>query len=170
MNLKRLYPIIAMVCLAAAAFAQAAGDRGKAEATIKGKAISVDYGRPELKGRDLLSWAPVGTIWRLGKNMSTHIETAAELNVAGTKVAPGKYTLWAKKVSANEWHLLFHPKTGVWGAPGLKEGFIAELPLKASTAKDSAELLTIALADNKGKANVKIHWGTLVLSGDFGVN
>jgi hypothetical protein len=169
MKLKRLLPIIAIVCLAIAAFAQGGNDRGKAEATVKGKTISIDYGRPELKGRDLLSLAPVGTVWRLGKNQATHIETTAELNVAGTKVAPGKYTLWAKKVSDSEWHLCFHPKTGVWGLPVLKEGYVAELPLKQSTAKDSVELFTIALADNKGKANVKIQWGTLVLSGDLGV-
>jgi hypothetical protein len=168
MKLNRLLPCIAIVCLAVLAFAQGT-DRGKTDLTIKGKTISIDYGRPELKGRDLLSLAPVGTVWRLGKNQATQIDTTAELDVAGTKVAPGKYTLWAKKVSDSEWHLCFHPKTGVWGLPVLKEGYIAELPLKQSAAKDSAELFTIALADNKGKANVKLQWGTLVLTGDLGV-
>jgi hypothetical protein len=170
MNLKRLLPVIAMVCLAAAAFAQGGAARNTAEATVKGKKVTITYGSPELKGRDLLSWAPVGTVWRLGKNQATQIETEGELTVAGTKVAPGKYTLWAKKVSATEWHLCFHPKTGVWGVPELKEGYVAELPLKSTTAKDSIEALSIGLADNKGKANVKIAWGTLVLSGEFGVN
>lgn len=168
MNFKRLFSVIVMVCLAAAAFAQSG--RSMAEATIKGKKVSINYGAPELKGRDLLSLAPVGTVWRFGKNQATQIETEAELDIAGTKVPPGKYTLWAKKVSDTVWHLGFHPKTGVWGLPVLKEGYVAELPLKVSTAKDSVELFTIALADNKGKASVKVQWGTLVLSGEFGVN
>jgi hypothetical protein len=169
MNLKRLLPVIAMVCLAIAAFAQG-NNRGTTEVTIKGKKVSIDYGRPQLKGRDMLSQATAGTVWRFGMNQATHIETAGELDIAGKKVPPGKYTLWAKKVSDTEWVLGFHPKTGVWGVPALKEGYVAELPLKASTAQDSAEAFTIALTDNKGKANMKVQWGTLVLSGDFGVN
>jgi hypothetical protein len=170
MNLKRLLPVIAMVCLAAAAFAQGGADRGATEVTIKGKKVSIDYGRPQLKGRDMLGKATAGTVWRFGMNLATHIETTGELDIAGKKVPPGKYTLWAKKVSDTDWLLGFHPKTGAWGAPVLKEGYIAELPLKASTATDSVEVFTIALADNKGKANMKVQWGTLVLSGDFGVN
>lgn len=158
-----------MVCLATVGFAQD-GNRGTAEATIKGKKVSIDYGRPQLKGRDMLGKATAGTVWRLGMNQATHIETAGELDIAGKKVPPGKYTLWAKKVSETEWVLGFHPKTGVWGVPVLKEGYIAELPLKASTAKDSVETFTIALADQQGKGNLKVQWGTLVLSGDFGVN
>lgn len=168
MRVNKIFSLIAILCLAVIACAQGGNDRGKAEVTIKGKTISIDYGRPELKGRDLLSLAPVGTVWRLGKNQATQIDTTAELDVAGTKVAPGKYSLWAKKVSDTEWHLCFHPKTGIWGLPVQKEGYVAELPLKQSTGS-SVELFTIALTDNKGKANVSIQWGTMVLSGEMGV-
>jgi hypothetical protein len=169
MNLKRLLLLTAMVCLATVGFAQD-GNRGTTDTTIKGKKVSIDYGRPQLKGRDMLGKATPGTVWRFGMNQATHIETTGELDINGTKVPAGKYTLWAKKVSDTDWVLGFHPKTGVWGVPVLKEGYVAELPLKASTAKDSVEAFTIALADNKGKANLKVSWGTLVLSGDFGVN
>ena len=100
---------------------------------------------------------------------ATQITTDADLMVAGKEVKAGKYTLWAKKTGANSWVLAFHPKTGVWGEPPLKEGFIAELPLKMEKASDSAEQLTIALADVKGKANIKVHWGTAVLAGSFDV-
>jgi hypothetical protein len=169
MKSNKLFSVIAILCLAIMACAQG-GDRGTASATVKGKKISIDYGRPELKGRDLLSLAPVGTVWRFGKNQATQIDTAAELDVAGTKVAPGKYTLWAKKVSDTEWHLCFHPKTGIWGLPVMKEGYVAELPLKQATAGSSVELFTVSLTDNKGKAGVKVEWGTLVLTGEMGVN
>jgi hypothetical protein len=169
MNLKRLLPVIAMVCLVTIGLAQDS-NRGTTEVTIKGKKVSIDYGRPQLKGRDMLGKATPGTVWRFGMNKSTHLETTGELDIAGTKVPAGTYTLWAKKVSDTEWTLGFHPKTGVWGLPLLTEGYVAQLPLKASTAKDSVEAFTIALTENKGKANLKVSWGTLVLSGDFGVN
>lgn len=143
--------------------------RGKAEATINGKTISIDYGRPSWGGQDRLAAAPVGFIWRLGSNMATHIETAGDLTVGGKTVAAGKYTLWAKRTGENSWALLFNPKTGVWGAPGLKDGFIAEAPLKLERAASATDLLTISLADAKGKAAIKIEWGNAVLSGSFDV-
>ena len=166
MRLRRLLPCITIACLAASAWAQ---DRGNTEVTIKGKKISINYGRPSLRGRDLLSMAPVGTVWRLGMNEATQIDSAADLTVGGKAVAAGKYTLWLKKTGDNAWTLNFHPKTGVWGAPELKEGYIAEAPLKFEKAGDSAEQVTITLSDNKGNAGIKIQWGTLLLTGSLGV-
>jgi hypothetical protein len=168
MRLRRLFLCITMLGLAVPSMAQG-GNRGTAEATIKGKKISIDYGRPSLKGRDLLSMAPAGMVWRLGMNKPTTLETAADLNVAGTTVKAGKYSLWAKKTSATAWVLAFHPTVPGWGVPELKEGYVAELPLTSSQAGESAEQLTISVADAGGKAAIKIHWGTLALAGTVGV-
>jgi hypothetical protein len=143
--------------------------RGTAEATVKGKKITIDYGRPSLKGRDMFSMIQPGMVWRLGMNMATHLETSGDLVVAGKEVKAGKYTLWARKTGPDSWTLAFHPKTGVWGQPELKEGYIAELPLKTEKVADSAEQLSITLADNKGKAAIKIHWGNVALTGAFDV-
>ncbi|MFY9609409.1 MAG: DUF2911 domain-containing protein [Blastocatellia bacterium] len=170
MNFRKLALCAATLCaLVAVAAAQMSAARGKAEATIKGKAVAIDYGRPSLKGRDIFSMVQPGMVWRLGMNMSTSIETAGDLVVAGKELKAGKYSLWAKKTGADSWTLAFHPKTGVWGAPPLTDGFIAELPLKTEKVADSAEQLTITLADNKGKAAIKIHWGTAALTGSFDV-
>jgi hypothetical protein len=168
MKLRMLVLSIVALCLAIPAFAQGGG-RGKAEATINGKTVTIDYGRPSLQGRDMLSQAQPGMVWRLGMNQATQIESTGDLTVAGKTLPAGKYTLWAKKVGDKNWVLAFHPKTGVWGAPELKEGFVAELPLTMGVAKDSAEQLMISLADVKGKAEIKIQWGTALLSGSFGV-
>ena len=167
MRLRRLLPFATIVCLAASVLAQ--DNRGTTEVTVKGKKISINYGRPSLKGRDLLSLAPVGTVWRLGMNQATQIDTEADLMIGSAAVKAGKYTVWLKKTGENSWTLNFHPKTGVWGVPELKEGYIAELPLKFAKAADSAEKVTIALSENKGNAAVKIQWGTLSLSGPIGV-
>jgi hypothetical protein len=161
MKLSSLF-FIALLALPAA---QGSG-RGVAEATIKGKKISINYGRPSLRGRDLLSMLPVGGVWRLGSNMATEITTEADLSVAGKEVKAGKYSLWVKR-TAEAWLLCFHPKTGIWGAPPLTEGYIAELPLKLEQTKESAEQLTISLAGDREGALIKIHWGTSALTGRF---
>jgi hypothetical protein len=168
MRLRHLFACMVLLCVGVPLMAQGP-NRGTAEATIKGKKISINYGRPSLKGRDLLSWAPVGTVWRLGMNQATTIETAADLKVASKDVKAGKYSLWAKKTGANSWVLAFHPTLPPWGVPELKEGYIAELPLKSEKAADSAEQLTITVADDHGKAAIKIQWGTMALAGTVGV-
>lgn len=168
MNFKKLVLCAAMIC-ALAAIAVAQANRGKAEATVKGKQITIDYGRPSLHGQpSRLGEAKDGMVWRLGMNLATQIETSGDLMVGGTEVKAGKYTLWAKK-SGNNWLLCFHPKTGVWGKPELTDGFIAQTPLKLEKATDSVDQVTITLADAKGKAAFKVQWGTDVLTGSFDV-
>jgi hypothetical protein len=169
MKLRKSILSLAVLCLAVPAFAQAGGGRGKAEATINKKQITIDYGQPSLQGRDMLSQAKPGMVWRLGMNQATQIETAGDLIIGEKTLPAGKYTLWAKKTGDNTWVLAFHPKTGIWGAPEMKEGFVAEMPLTMTTAKDSVDQLMISLADVKGKGAIKIQWGTAVLSGTFGV-
>jgi len=111
----------------------------------------------------------------LGRNEATVIETAGTLNVGGKELAPGKYSLWARRISEGQWLISFHPKTDdngkpLWGAPGVKEGWIADMPLTAGKANDSSEFLDIKLADaGKGKAQVTIHFGNVLQMGTFGV-
>jgi len=169
MNFRRIALCLMALCLAVPALAQMNAGRETATATVNGKKLSIDYGSPNWGGQDRLAMATTGTVWRLGMNKPTVIETEGDLNVAGKQLKAGKYSLWAKKTGDNAWVLAFHPTIPPWGVPELKEGYAAELPLKMETAKDHAEKLTISLADMKGKAGIKIHWGTAVLVGSFGV-
>jgi Protein of unknown function (DUF2911) len=170
MKLRKLWAAVLVLGVAAACAAQQpAGERGTAEATVNGKKVAISYGRPNLNGRDLLAQAQTGMVWRLGMNQANEITTDGTLVVDGKDLSAGKYTLWVRKTGADTWTLAFHPKTGVWGAPPLREGYAAETPLKLDKATDSAEHLEIALTDNKGTAQIKIHWGTALLTGSFGV-
>jgi hypothetical protein len=189
MKTRTLLPLLLLLCCACSSQAQnsnapanaahsnaspqaqkeAPASRGDAAATVKGKKISINYGRPNLKGRDLLAQAPVGTVWRVGANQATEITTEGDLLVGDKELKAGKYSLWVRRTGEDSWTLAFHPKTGVWGAPPLKEGYVAELPLKLEKVSDSLDVLTISLADSDGQGEIKIHWGTALMSGKFGV-
>lgn len=137
---------------------------------IKGKKISIDYGRPNWGGQDRLAELPVGGVWRLGMNMATQIDSAADLTVGGKSLKAGKYSLWVRRTGDKTFILAFHPKTGIWGSPEMREGYVADLPLKLETANTTAEQLSIGLAEVKGQAIIKIHWGTSQLTGSFGAS
>ena len=165
MKVRSLIAALLTVGMAVAACGQG---RGKAEVTINGKTVTIDYGRPELKGRDLLSKATPGMVWRFGSNSATVIESSGDLDVAGTTLKAGKYSLWAKKTDSG-WLLMFHPQTGIWGMPVKTDGFVAQLPLTQSAGSSSVEQFTIGLSNVGGQAQIKAEWGTAVLTGSFGV-
>jgi len=172
MNSRKTTIIGVVLFLTVTAIAQ--GDRGSAEVTIKGKKISIDYGRPPLANHNMAE-LPVGGVWRVGMNEATRLMTEADLGVGTATVKAGKYTLWIKRTADASWVLAFHPKTEgnngkpLWGAPPQTAGFIAEAPLKLSKATKPADLVTINLANAKGKAAFSVQWGADVLSTSFDV-
>src|SRR5262249_58747338 len=58
-------------------------NRGTAGATVNGKKVSVEYGRPSIGGRDfekdIMTMASVGTVWRLGMDQPTSLTSAGDL-------------------------------------------------------------------------------------------
>ena len=142
--------------LAPAASAQM-NPRGEAKVTLAGKPVVVEYGRPSLKGRDMLGQARVGDEWRMGADSATTLKTPVTLRFGTVEIAPGEYVLKAKKVSEKEWALKLE-----------SEGKAAlEVPLQASSLEKSVEDFTIALSEEKGQGVFSMSWGTLALSARF---
>jgi Protein of unknown function (DUF2911) len=133
--------------------------RGETKVTLAGKPIVVEYGRPSLKGRDMLGQAVVGQEWRMGADTATTLKTPASLSFGSTHVPAGEYVLRAKKVSATDWVLLL--KRGGESA--------AEVPLQASPLDKSVEIFTIDLAEEQGQGVFRMSWGNLALSTRFAV-
>jgi hypothetical protein len=142
--------------LAAPAAAQM-NPRGESKVTIGGKAVAVEYGRPSLKGRDMLGKAEVGQEWRMGADGATTFKTAAALSFGAVTVPPGDYVLRARKVSDNEWTLKFEQN----------EKAVAEVPLAASPVTPSVEMFTIDLLEQQGKGTFRMSWGERALSANF---
>ena len=101
--LKRFALAALAVVVAGPAFAQ--NPRGEAKAMVAGKAVSIEYGRPSLKGRDMLGQAQVGQAWRMGADTATSLKTDADLKFGSVAVPKGEYLLTATKVAADQWHL-----------------------------------------------------------------
>ena len=72
---------VLIACLAATAAAQRfTSPPAKAEITIAGKQISVDYYAPSMHGRKVMGGlVPFDTVWCTGANIATGFTTAAVL-------------------------------------------------------------------------------------------
>lgn len=147
---------VAVLALASLTFAQADKSKrpsppGQAEVTLNGKQITVDYSRPKIadpksgeKRQIMGKLVPYGQTWRLGANEATTLTTPVDLDINGTAVPSGKYTLYALP-EADKWTLIISKKTGQWGIPypGEQEDF-ARVPMKVEKVSQTVDPFTIS--------------------------
>ncbi len=145
------------------AFAQS--PRGSAEAMVGDATVSIEYGRPSLKGRDMLGQATDGMVWRLGADASTTLTTSGDLDFAGTKIAAGSYSLFAKKMG-DGWTLLVNSQTGQWGTEHDAAKDIAEIPLMVHPG-EAREQFTVVLHGQGSDGMLHFEWGETVLMAMF---
>ena len=81
--------------------------------------VSVEYSRPQKRGRDLFSTdglVPYGEVWRTGANQATKVTFGGDVMVAGNEVPAGSYAVLTKPM-ADKWEVMFFPyQSGSWNS------------------------------------------------------
>jgi len=155
--MKRLALLAARSALAIPALAPGA-HRGAAKAPVAGKTVTIDYGRPSLKNRDMLGQAEVGMAWRMGADAETTLKTDADLSFGGASVPKGEYVLTATKLADGKWQLNVVTK---------EKAKVADVPLETGKLPASVETLTIELTGEKDKGTFTMSWGEVALKAGF---
>jgi hypothetical protein len=168
MQRKRLAVGVSLIMLAAAmgTAQQPPQDKSKrpsphdsTEVTLKGKKITIEYGRPYLKARKVgQELAPYGKVWRTGADEATALNTEIDLNIGGAKVPAGKYTLYTLP-SEGTWKLIINKQTGQWGTQYDESQDLARVDMKKTALPQSVEQFTISFdKKNEGAANLNLDW------------
>ncbi len=92
-----------------------ASKNGKVEGTIDGVTVTLEYGRPNVKGRTV--WGdlvPYGKVWRTGADEATTITFSADVEIGGETLAAGTYSLYTEP-GENEWTVIFNKVADEWG-------------------------------------------------------
>ena len=144
----------------------AQGARGKAELKAGSGAITVDYGRPSLKGRDMLSELKPGDFWRMGMNQATVLTTPVDLTFGAATVAKGSYSLWLKKVG-DKFELVFNSQTGQWGTQHDPAKDVCSVALKPEPLAAPVETFTMDLTAAAKGGDLSLSWGATKLSAAF---
>lgn len=156
----RKVTILLFSAAASMVWAQQQGDRGETQIDLKGKKISIQYGRPSLHGRDMLGQVKPGMVWRMGMNHATSLETESDLQFGNVAVPKGRYSLFVKYVKSDQWQLLVNSRTGIWGTNHDAQKDIAQIPLQENMTNDSVEQLTITLnPTGEDSAELLVAWG-----------
>ena len=139
-------------------------ERGTAKATIGSATVTIDYGRPMLKGRDPMKMIQPGEVWRIGSDAPTTIESDADLDFGGTRVPKGKHILLAHYIEPGKWSLVVSSKSASQFEPGAK---LAEVPMEYDESRDTMEEVTIQLSAKGRQGVINIAWGAMRLTGSF---
>ena len=178
---RRFAVFLVLMGLTAVAYAQE--ERATASTAIGGEKISIEYGRPALKGRsmaDLMKQLPADRIWRAGAGAVTTLATEIDLSISGKEVPAGKYSLYMYCPESGDFALVINSDLGMplgeifkqapperakqpyphffnyTGDIGDKE--VARIPLKQIDAPQS-ESLTYSFRPAGEGALLLISWG-----------
>ena len=171
--MRRLLMVVLVLGLLAVTVGSALAQRNPratAQISLGGKMVSVEYGRPSLKGRkmsELLDQLKPGDVWRLGADKATTFSTPADLQFGDATVPSGDYSLWAEREADNSWKLVFNKQHGQWGTQHDAAQDLASAPLQQSEAASPAEMVTITLTKAGKGAAITIQWGNLKLTANF---
>lgn len=187
----RMLLLCTALCLAMTSLATAQESRGKASATIHGKTVVIEYGRPALKGRtfdSLMSQLPSDRIWRAGSGILTTLSTEGPLTLGGKKVAAGKYSVYVHCAEQGDYSLVLNKDLG---QPLIKvfdkappdhandpyphfeyqkeigDQEVVRVPMKKADASGT-DVFTITLTPNANGAVMQMSWGDRSWTVDLG--
>src|SRR5688572_27441512 len=88
--------------------------RGSVKQRIADTTITIEYGRPVARGRDLFgTLVPWGKVWCPGADEATTIEVSGPVKIQGKDLAAGKYSVWTEPQS-DRWTLILNRNADVW--------------------------------------------------------
>jgi hypothetical protein len=165
---SRSCAILAVIAICSLAAAQQDKSKrpsppGSAECKFAdGKTVHIDYSQPSMKGRKIYGGlVPYNEEWRTGANEATTFVSNTNLDVGGTKVPAGNYTLFTIP-SQKEWKLIISRKTGEWGIPypGKAED-LTRIPMRSEELSTPVEQFTISFERTSPEAcTLRMDWET----------
>jgi hypothetical protein len=138
----------------------AVSPRQKVEQQFSMSKITVDYGRPGVKGRKIFGeLVPYGQVWRAGANSSTKITFGQSINFGGKVVPAGTYGLFIVPTE-KEWKVILNKDFQQWGAytydPKLDVVDVVVAVNKLSDKQEWFEITLNPMDENTG--NLVIKW------------
>jgi Protein of unknown function (DUF2911) len=133
-------------------------------ATIDGASVSIEYGRPYMRGRKIMGGlVPYGRVWRTGADAATTLTTDQPLNIGGASVPAGKVTLYTLPAES-AWKLIINKQTGQWGTEYDESQDLARVDLTKKTLDTPVDQFTIAIEPQAGGGVLKLTWETTELT------
>lgn len=141
--------------------ASVASPRDTASGIIGAASISVDYGRPSRRGREIFgSLVPFDAVWRTGANAATTLVVGAPVEIGGKPLDAGTYTLYSMPARTG-WTLIVNGQTGQWGTEYRQDRDLFRVPLTLARAATAVDTFTITVQPGEREGALVFAWDTL---------
>jgi hypothetical protein len=160
MAFRSLASFVCTVVLAATtSLAQMPSPPQTADVSLNGKAVTVKYGAPSMRGRKIVGeLVPYDKVWRTGANESTSFVTEGNVKIGGTSVPAGSYTLYTLPGSS-QWMLIVNKQTGQWGTKYDQSKDLARIPMKSGKLSSPQETMSITFENTHGSSTeLHVKW------------
>lgn len=78
--------------------------------------VKITYCQPQKRGREIFGkLVPYGKVWRTGANEATEITTTKNIQINGTLLKAGTYSLFTIP-DKDKWTIIINSDLGLWGA------------------------------------------------------
>lgn len=155
------------LCISTSAFSfaqdysvPAASPRQQVEQQFSMSKITIDYGRPGVKGRKIFGeLVPYGQVWRAGANSSTKITFGQSVNFGGKIVPAGTYGLFIVPTE-KEWKVILNKDFQQWGAYTYDpKQDVVDVTVPVNKLVDKQEWFEITLnPTDENSGNLVIKW------------
>jgi hypothetical protein len=125
-----------------------------------GAALWIDYGRPAKRGRAIFgALVPWDVVWRTGANAATQFRTDHALQMNGTTVPAGFYTLWSIPTPTGM-KLVINGQTGQWGTDHDAARDLYTIDMQVSTLAQPVERFTVSVDPGAKGGVLHLDWDT----------
>jgi hypothetical protein len=152
---------IALMGIAELLFASPAA---KASANLAGKPITIKYGAPSVRGRQifgdggLVSTDWTYPVWRAGANAATTLTTGDSLDIGGLYVPAGTYTLYVLVRDPKAWQLIVNRQTRQGGHMYNAHLDLGRVDMKMDKPKAPVEKLRWLITTSGNTGAIRLEW------------
>ena len=152
---------IALMGIAELLFASPAA---KASANLAGKPITIKYGAPSVRGRQifgdggLVSTDWTYPVWRAGANAATTLTTGDNLDIGGLYVPAGHYTLYVLVRDPEDWQLIVNRQTRQGGHIYNAHLDLGRVHMKTDKPKAPVEKLRWLITTTGNTGAIRLEW------------
>ncbi len=122
--------------------------------------ITIDYGRPGVKGRKIFGdLVPYGKVWRAGANSSTKITFEQSVNFGGKVINAGTYALFVIPTE-KDWKIILNKDFAQWGAYDYNEKLnVLDITVPVQRLSEKQEFFSINIEPlDERNSNLVFSW------------
>lgn len=123
--------------------------------------VTIAYARPLARGRKVFGeLVPYDSLWRTGASDATSINISDDINISGTKLKKGKYSLFTIP-TATTWTIIINTDTTLHGTSGYKKELdVVRFKVPSKNIKEDVNTFSINIVNisNRYSADIQILW------------